>query len=212
MSDLLADRLDPSRAALVVIDVQNDFCHPDGRAARGGRDVSAVDLAVTRLSATIAAAREAGVPVVFVRTEHGADLDSLAWRRRFDARLTEPNPVDNVNCATGSWGAEFYGVEPVDGDAVVTKHRYSAFSSPEFRAVVRDLDRPSLLMTGVATEVCVESTMRAAVDSDLLATLVSDCAATYSPEIQSAAVARLAGNVGPAVDSAELMRRWATTG
>ncbi len=212
MSSLLADRLDPSRAVLVVIDVQNDFCHPEGRAARTGRDVSAVDLAVKRLSATIAAARETGVPVVFVRTEHGADLDSLGWRRRFDARLTEPNPVEDVNCATGSWGAEFYGVEPVDGEAVVTKHRYSAFSSPEFRDVVRKLGRPSLLMTGVATEVCVENTMRAAVDLDLLASVVSDCSATYSPEDHSAAVVRLVRSFGPAVDSAELMSCWTTAG
>lgn len=209
MSDLLADRLDPSRAVLVVIDVQNDFCHPEGRAARGGRDVSAVDLAVKRLSATIAAAREAAVPVVFVRTEHGAALDSLAWRRRFDARLSEPNPVDNVNCATGSWGAEFYGVEPVDGEAVVTKHRYSAFSSPEFRDVVRELGRPSLLMTGVATEVCVENTMRAAVDLDLLASVVSDCSATYSAEDHDAALAVLVRSFGPAFQSAQLIDHWA---
>jgi nicotinamidase-related amidase len=200
-------RYDPSHAALVVIDVQNDFCHPEGAVARLGSDVTAVEAMVPRLVRLIDAARAASVPVVFVRTTHDPSDDSVAWLSRYAA---DPDDApEGVICRTDSWGAEFYGVAPLPGEIVLTKHRYSAFVGTSLDLTLRTLGVRSLLFTGVATEVCVESSLRDGLSAEYLVALVADGAATYSSEAQDASVGAVARSFGVVTSSAELAAAWA---
>ena len=200
------DRLDPSNAVLVVIDVQNDFCSPDGVAARSGKDVTAAVEMVPRLSELISKARSVGVPVVLVRTTHSDETTTDPWRFRIGERESVPN------CVPGTWGADFYGIVPDKSDHVVTKHRYSAFASQEFVDVVSRLGRASLLFCGVATNICVETTLRDATCEDYFSTLVSDCSGAYSKELHDATVENVRNNFGLVVTAEELISAWSSKG
>lgn len=200
------DRLDPSNAVLVVIDVQNDFCSPDGVAAKSGRDVTAAIEMVPRLGELISGARSAGVPVVLVRTTHSDETTTDSWRFRTGQRESVPN------CVPGSWGAEFYGILPDESDHVVTKHRYSAFSSQEFVDLLSRLGRASLLFCGVATNICVETSLRDATCEDYFSTLVEDCSGAYSKELHDATVENVRNSFGLVVTAGELINAWSNKG
>ncbi len=200
------DRLHPDRSAVVVIDVQNDFCHPDGVSAGLGKDLSGVESAVARLADFLPAARAAGVPVVFVRNLHSPGSDTPEWLAR------HPNPGRAQTCQVGTWGAEFYGVAPVEGDVVVDKHRYSAFTRTRLEEVLEGLGRRSLLFCGVASNTCVETSLRDAVCRDFLATMVEDCSGAYSPEAHQRAVVSVRSGFGLVATSTEIVRDWAARG
>ena len=198
----LEARVDPARAALLVIDVQNDFCHEAGAYVRAGADAAAIQLAVARLEYLIGHARRFGVPVIFVRTEHSASTDSEAWLQR------RPQGEPTRNCLAGSWGAEFYRLRPEPGDVVITKHRYSAFVGTPLERVLRSLRRDSLLFGGVATNVCVESSARDALMRDYHVTLVADCCAAKDAERHQAALRNIQENFGWVATSDEVVRAW----
>lgn len=196
-------RPDSTDSALVVIDVQNDFCAPDGvLAARRGVDVGEAAAAVDQLELLIEAARSADIPVVFVRTEHSEALSSGPWGWR--KGKTDSQPA----CLPDTPGAEFYRVAPEPSDAVITKHRYSAFVGTALDDLLRCLDRRSLVFTGVRTHICVESTLRDAVNRNYYATLVPDCCAAYSPASHDATVRTVASHFGSVVDSQTLRGQW----
>lgn len=197
-------RFDPATSAVVVIDPQNDFCHPDGLHGRLGKDTSAAQAALPRLAALLDHARRHGVPVVFVRTTHDEITDSAAW----DDRHVEPRPVRT--CVTGSWGAEFCGVAPEAGETVVVKHRYSAFAGTQMRETLNRIGRSSLLFTGFATGTCVENSLREAVCRDFLVTLVEDCCADYTAEAHDRAVEAIGAGYGLVSRSERIAQLWDT--
>lgn len=207
MSDI-PFRYRPEHTALVVVDVQNDFCSPDGSLARLGFDTSAAVAMVPRLRRLVSAARDAGVRVVFVQTFHDETTDTPQWLGRLgDGPGTERT---GLTCRTGTWGAQFYELVPADGDVVVTKHRFSAFVGTNLHVVLQSLGVRSLLFTGVATEICVESSLRSGLFHEYYVALVSDCAASYSPAAHDASVAVVAQNFGPVVTSDQLTEWWTT--
>lgn len=94
-------RYDAANCALILVDLQNDFCHPDGSVSKAGQNVSAAVTMLPRLQALVAAARAASVPVIFVRTTHDETNDSVAWLNRYAAG---PGAVTTqLTCRTGSW-------------------------------------------------------------------------------------------------------------
>jgi ureidoacrylate peracid hydrolase len=201
-----AERLHPERAALVVVDVQNDFCHPRGVSAGLGKDLSGIEAAVARLANFLPAARAAGVPVVFVRNLHSPNSDTPEWLAR------HANPGRAQTCQVGTWGAEFYRVAPVDGDIVVDKHRYNAFTRTRLEDVLEGLGRRSLLFCGVASNTCVETSLRDAVCRDYLATMVEDCCGAYSDQAHQRAIASVSSGFGLVTTSSEVVEEWSARG
>jgi nicotinamidase-related amidase len=200
----------PETTALIVVDVQNDFCDPAGVAGTTGSDTSDAVEMVPRLERLLKAARAAGVLVVFIQTTHDETTDSPVWLSR---RTVGPTPVGTPSststCRTGSWGAEFYRVEPSQGEPVVIKHRYSAFTGTNLDVVLRSAGVTSLLLTGVATDVCVESTLREGFFHEYHVSLVEDCCASYHPESHAATVAAVGRYFGAVTTSDELATTWA---
>jgi nicotinamidase-related amidase len=203
-------RYDPANCALILVDVQNDFCHPDGSIAKAGEDVAAAVAMVPRLVKLLDAARRAEVPVVFVRTTHDESNDSAAWLNR---RAAGPGAVTTqAICRTASWGAEFYKVTPeLPDEPVITKHRYSAFAGTNLDLTLRTMGVQSLLFTGVATEVCVESSLRDGLFVEYFVSMVADCCATYAPELHAGSV-RAVAKFGTVVTAAELSGYWSAAG
>lgn len=200
----LTQRIDPGKAAVLVIDVQNDFCHPEGLHGASGKDLSAIERAARRLEEFLPAARAAGVPVVFVRNGHSSDSDTPEWL----ARHAKPRRAQT--CQVGSWGAEFYLVAPTDDDVVVDKRRYSAFVGTSLDETLAALGRRSLLFCGVASNTCVETSLRDAVCRDYLATMVEDCCGAYSGEAHERAVVAVSEGFGLVSTSTEIVGLWST--
>ncbi len=198
----LLQRIDPGRAAVLVIDVQNDFCHPEGLHGAAGKDLSGIESAAERLQRFLPAAREVGVPVVFLRNGHSPGSDTPGWL----ARHATPRPAQT--CQLGTWGADFYRVSPVDGDLVVDKRRYSAFTGTNLDETLDRLGRRSLLFCGVASNTCVETSLRDAVCRDYVATMVEDCCGAYSAEAHRRAVDAVRDGFGVVSTSTEITAHW----
>lgn len=181
----LEQKVDPSHAALVVIDVQNDFCAPGGMVDKGGRDVTpAVEMAA-RLPALIERARTAGALVIFVRSVYSTEGNhylSDVWLEQA-ARKQGGGYTTSPVCGPDLWGGDFYGeIRPLPNDIVVTKHRYNAFHETGLDLLLRAHGIRTIIVTGVSTNVCVESTARDGFMRDYYVVLISDGSASYSPE------------------------------
>lgn len=152
MADVaLAQALRSGRAALVVVDVQNDFCHPDGAMARLGADVSVNVALVGPVTEFAACARRVGAQLVFVQ------LFRDAQHSPFPARGVPPNGV----CVAGSWGAQLVaGLAADAGDLVVHKSHYSAFLGTGLEEVLRGRGVDIVVVVGTTANVCVDTTVR----------------------------------------------------
>jgi ureidoacrylate peracid hydrolase len=197
--------LSPEWAAVLVVDVQNDFCHEQGAFGRLGFDMGPIQASVRALAAFLEEARRAGVPVLFIKTHHGPWTNSEAWLTRGPRRAGEI-------CAVGSWGAEFYGVAPAPGEPVVVKHRYSGFLNTDLEVILRARERRSVLVTGVATNVCVESTARDAYMRDYHLVMVDDCCGAVTKAEHEATLHNMRTYFGRVLDSHAIAAHWSSPG
>lgn len=194
------------KSVLVVIDVQNDFCHGKGFFCKEGRDLGHVQQMMPNLVSLLKKCRQVKMPIVFVRTFHSAWTNSPAWLMR-GGGVAKKAPV----CAPNSWGAEFYEVQPQSDDYVVTKHRYSAFVGTDLDLVLRSNGFQTMLFAGVATNVCVESTLRDAYHRNYNVILVEDCCAAYSAEEHAGTLANVSKHFGIVTDSKTLDKIMTST-
>ena len=193
----------PQECALVVVDVQNDYCDDQGTFGKLGAQLGAVQAAAERIVHLVEVARRAGVPVVWVKTHHDRSTNSPTWLARRTRKGLEI-------CATDSWGAEFYRVKPAADEIVVVKHRYSAFVGSKLEVVLRTLARSTLIFCGVTTNVCVESTLRDAFMRDYDTVLAEDCAAAFTTAEHEGAVHNVRTYFGRVAGSATIEGLWAT--
>ena len=171
-----------SSTAVVVIDVQNDFCDDAGVHGQRGSDLRWVQQVVQPIDRLLQQARLTQAPVIFVRTHHDR------WSDRQDYYLRE-GPVGPLHhLQPGGWGSEFYGLCPGPDDHTLTKRRWSAFFGTELEILLRNLGIQTLIVTGVATNVCVDTTVRDACMRDLDVVVVRDCVAAYSEDEHEAAL------------------------
>jgi ureidoacrylate peracid hydrolase len=200
----LAEKVDPAHCALLVIDVQNDFAADGGFFDKVGGDLKPIQQQrVPALLRLIDEARSAGATVIFVQAIYDPSDLSAPMRER-NARLKMEIP----RCLTGSWGAEFYRVEPRSGEPVVIKHRYSAMVNTELPALLKRQGIRSLLLTGIATDTCVESAGRDAYFIDYYVTIVADCCGAASEEDHRGALKRFNRDYGQVVMSADVIDIW----
>jgi ureidoacrylate peracid hydrolase len=199
----LKERCDPRLAALLVVDVQNDFVSPEGSAGKRGEDVSAALAMMPTLLGLIEAARGVGLTIVYIRTTHSEWTDTPSWIYR----STQKSGLST--CREGSWGAEFYeGVSPRASERVVIKHRYSAFINTDLNTVLKARGIQSVLVCGVATNVCVETTARDAYMFDYYVTMIDDCSAAYDAKLHMATLENIRRHFGLVASSAEIAEVW----
>lgn len=207
VSDLLSglkQKVDPRHCALVVIDVQNDFAADGGFFANIGADMKSFQRdAVPALRRLIDAARKAGTLVIFVQAIYDPEYLSPPMRDR-NARLKMEMP----RCITGSWGADFFEVSPEPGEPIIIKHRYSAMVNTNLRQTLERHGIRSLLLTGIATDTCVDSTGRDAYFLDYYVTIVADCCGASCEQDHVGALQRFHRDYGEVVTSDEVMEAW----
>lgn len=198
----LSEKVDPKHTALVVIDMQNDFCHENGAVAQDGGNVTPAQEMVPRLQALIDSAHEAGAHVVFTQAWHSEWTDSeVRMERRVDKSPT---------CMEGTWGAEFYGVFPEERDLVLKKNRFSAFIGTNLDLILRTRGIKSLILTGTVTNVCVESTAREGFMHDYYIVVVEDGVAAGNRAAHEASLRAIDGTFGVLASTKDVLQAWAS--
>ena len=205
MLTTLAEKVDPANAALIIIDWQNDFWVRNADAGPGAEPqvTAGVPEATVKLRELVDAAREARLPVIFVGTHHGADLDSEVWlERRRDREHFRPR--------AGTWGAGWYGgIEPQGDEPVVIKTRWSAFINTELDSVLKARGIKSLIVTGGSANGCVEKTSLDGFQMDYYIVAATECMATSHPDSRSM---QETFSFGVVASNDEIIACWARTG
>ncbi|MFO1073248.1 MAG: isochorismatase family cysteine hydrolase [Geminicoccaceae bacterium] len=185
----------PGKLALVVIDMQRDFVEPGGFGASLGNDVTRLQAIVPALRRLMDACRAAGVPILHTRECHRADLADCPPAKRLRGspalRIGDPGPMGRV-LIDGEPGAEIIPeLAALPGEPVIAKPGKGAFYATDFGPTLERLGITQLAVTGVTTEVCVQTTMREANDRGYECLLVEDCTESYFPEFKAAALAMI---------------------
>jgi biuret amidohydrolase len=178
--------VDTGRMALVVIDMQRDFLEPGGFGAALGNDVSRLKAAVGPCAGVLATARRAGVLVIHTREGHRPDLsDAPAMKvERGDPamRIGAPGPMGRI-LVRGEPGHDIIPeLYPAAGEPVIDKPGKGAFYQTDLELVLKNRGIDTLLVCGVTTEVCVNTTVREANDRGFRCIVLADCCASYFPE------------------------------
>ncbi|MBO9546353.1 cysteine hydrolase [Caulobacter sp.] len=204
--DGLATWIAPSRTAVLVIDIQVDFASPDG-ALGAYVDMAAVRPAVTAAERMVEAARGAGVPVIFVGLFTTPETDSPSWKERMRRRGGDPDN-ESALCREGEVGSDFYGPKPLPDELVVKKVRYSGFVGTNLDARLNALGVDTLVVAGLTTECCVDSTVRDAFSLDYHVFVAADACAAYEPEIHAASLKVMELNSAILTDTAAIAHAW----
>jgi ureidoacrylate peracid hydrolase len=168
----------PGRTALLVIDMQNAFCHPQGSLAQRGLDISQLAAAVEPCVALVRAARAAGMPVILTRYMYRPDHADGGILVNY---LLRPGADKASYLAAGSWDVALLDeLAPQPTDFVVDKNRPSAFYATNLKPILNGLKIDSLIVAGVTTNCCVETTVRDASQRDYKVFVVADATGEQS--------------------------------
>lgn len=183
--------LDLAKAAILVIDMQNDFCHPDGWLAHIGVDITPAQAPISPLKTLLPVLRNANVPVVWVNWGNRPDLMNISAGLLHVYNPTgegvgigAPLPAnDALVLIAGSWAAAVVEeLEPKPGDILVDKYRMSGFWDTPLDSILRNLGRTTLFFAGVNADQCVMTTLQDANCLGYDCILIKDCTGTTSPE------------------------------
>jgi nicotinamidase-related amidase len=188
-----AFELPPQRTALVVIDMQRDFLEPGGFGAALGNDVSRLRAIVPGTRRLLDGCRAAGIRVLHTRECHAPDLSDCPPAKRGRGspplRIGDAGPMGRI-LVRGEPGAEIVPeLTPLPGEAVVDKPGKGAFHATPLGRLLEAAGVTHLLIAGVTTEVCVQTTMREANDRGFECLLVEDATESYFPEFKAATLA-----------------------
>lgn len=212
--------LDPGDAAVIVVDMQQDFVHDLG--AFGAQDRTQVREIIGPTARFLTAARQAGIPVVYVKLEFRPDLSDAGrpgskTREAMEAiglgeRVEGPDGRIGRKLVAGSWTTEVIPeLAPEPSDIEVSKTRFSGFWGTTLDATLRELDVDCLIFVGEATSICVESTVRDATYFEYNCVTLSDCTADpFGQGAHEAALRRLGWQFGWVCNSVELIEALQT--
>ena len=189
--------LDPKAAAVVVVDMVNDFCKPGGAMVLPGYE----RLVGPQLQ-VIKAARAADIPVIWVHDAHRANVrQDREWLKR------SPHCVDNT------WGVEIIDDLGARADEIhVTKRRYSSFFQTDLDLTLKDLQVTQIVVFGVVTNICVRSTVHDAFFNGYEVVVPRDCCAATGPREQESSLYDIATHFGTVSDAATVASTMVTGG
>jgi len=187
-------------AALVIIDMQRDFLQPGGFGSALGNDVSQLAKVVEPTQRLLAAARGADLLIVHTREGHRPDLADLApakhRRGKASLRIGDRGPMGRI-LVRGEPGHEIVPeLEPLPGEPVVDKPGKGSFYATDLELILRSRGIEQLIICGVTTEVCVNTTAREANDRGYECLVVSDCTGSYFPEFHIQALEMIQAQSG----------------
>ena len=181
-------QLDTARCAVIVIDMQNDFGSEGGMFHRAGIDISMIQRAVGPTKHVLVAARQSGIPVIYLKMAFKADLSDAGpvdspnfVRHQFlgvGSVVQSPDGRASRVLVRDTWNTDILSaLAPEPMDIVIYKHRFSGFFETELDAYLKRMGAKYLIVTGCTTSICVESTIRDAMFRDYSCVLLEDCTA-----------------------------------
>ena len=191
---------DPKATVLLIIDMQRDFVMPGGFGEALGNDVTPLQATIAPTARVLDAARKRGMLVVHTREGHRPDLTdcppSKLVRGRGKVRIGDPGPMGRI-LVRGEVGHDIVPeLYPRAGEPVIDKPGKGAFYATDLELILRDRGIKALIVCGVTTEVCVNTSVREANDRGYECVVLSDCVGSYFPEFQKSALAMIKAQGG----------------
>jgi nicotinamidase-related amidase len=198
--------LAPSRCALLVVDLQNDFIHPGGWSTRHDPDGPSLRHVIPAVNRLIGAARAAGVPVAYVLMEHGPAVDPPNYRARYESR----GMAGDLLCAEGTWGAELDAdvVGPRPGDLTIVRHSYDGFAGTPLDGLLRARGVETVVGTGVVTDLCVQTTVQHAFALGYYVVVAEDATAAADATVQAVTLDNFRRYFGAVVPAGTIAGHW----
>ncbi|GAA3733783.1 isochorismatase family protein [Leifsonia bigeumensis] len=199
--------LDPATTALLVVDMQNDFCEEGGYYAGVGGGVGPVQSIIPPIQFLLEAARENGVFVLYTAiTYQPADRGVPTDLTELHSLLPDTFGAYESRLLTGTWGAQIIDrLTPRSNEIVLEKPNYSVFYQTQLEALLRRRGIRTVVLTGAATNGCIIHSAYDAFVRDLDVVLVEDGVMSYWPELHDAAMAIMGAMIGPIVPSRDLV-------
>ena len=189
----------PSRTALLVVDVQRFFVR-----TQPGAMYPPVEGVLETLRPFIDECRARGVLVVRIQAVIDEESTAGVWRRHWGERWATPSPL-----APDQPGVEFHpGFEPLPGDLILTKPRYSSFYGTALESMLRSRGIQTVIVCGLTTDVCVSCTARDAFQREFDTVTLNDCTAERTQARYESGLATLAATFGTVCSSAEVLAAW----
>ena len=191
---------DPRSTALLIIDMQRDFVMPGGFGEALGNDVTPLQATIAPTKRVLEAARKKGMLVIHTREGHRPDLTDCPptklVRGRGKTRIGDAGPMGRI-LVRGEIGHDIVPeLYPAPGEPVIDKPGKGAFYATDLELILRDRGIKTLIVCGVTTEVCVNTSVREANDRGYECVVLSDCVGSYFPEFQKAALAMIKAQGG----------------
>lgn len=201
--------MDMDRAALIIVDMQNDFLHNQGFVRKSSRAIgvpsSALDLLhkpIPNIKRLAEGFRQRGLNVIYIYTAWEKDYSDVA----LPLKKLGPKAKEVGALVKGSWGAQIIDeLTPHESDHQVMKKAYGAFFQTPLDRMLRNMEIKTLVMTGVATNFCVETTLREAVAYGYEIILANDGAATFDPEGHQATLKVVSTGFGEVMTTDEIL-------
>jgi len=200
--------LDPSNAALLVIDLQNDFLSPDGIISQDGGNIEPMRDVLPAIEKISNMFYKLKRPVIRTITYEDLDLRTEAGKDRYYFS-TDGGLGERTVCTKGTWGAELY-VSAKEGDIVIEKERVSAYIGGKLHQTISDLGIKTMFIVGVKTQRCVKRTAEDLYENerDLHVVLLEDCVASDNPVQHKAVIEEFREFYPPVMKSQELLDKW----